>query len=75
MDTIKSSVELQPHQQRVVTERDDLNIKINALDGFIKGSLIFHNLPKDEQALLKRQCEVMKEYSDILQSRINAFIA
>lgn len=66
-------MELQPHQQRVVTERNELNDKLIALKGFIKGSLVFQDLPEEEKNRLKRQAEVMTEYSDILQERINAF--
>ena len=64
---------LEPHQQRVVNERDELNTKLVALKGFIKGSQVFGSLPDDEQSRLKRQAEVMTEYSDILQERINAW--
>lgn len=70
---------LQPHQQRVVNERDELNTKLAALKGFIKGfikgSQVFFSLQEDEQSRLKRQSEVMTEYSDILQDRINAWAA
>jgi hypothetical protein len=66
---------LQPHQQRVVTERDELNTKLAALKGFIKGSQVFASLSAEEQDRLKRQADVMTDYSDILQERINAFAA
>lgn len=64
-----------PHQQRVITERDELNAKLVALKGFIRGSQVFASLPDSEKERLKRQSEVMTEYSDILQARINAFTA
>jgi len=75
IDTHDNTMDLQPHQQRVVTERDELNTKLAALKGFIKGSQVFASLPADEQGRLKRQATVMTDYSDILQEQINAFSA
>jgi hypothetical protein len=66
-------MELQPQKKKNVTERNELNDKLIALKGFIKGSLVFQDLPEEEKNRLKRQAEVMTEYSDILQERINAF--
>jgi len=33
----------------------------------------FETLPKDEQERLKRQLEIMKQYSEILEERIKHF--
>jgi hypothetical protein len=62
-----------PHQQRVVTEREELNQKIDKLKAFIMESPIFKTLPADEQKRLNRQYDVMVEYSTILRQRIEAF--
>jgi mannose/cellobiose epimerase-like protein (N-acyl-D-glucosamine 2-epimerase family) len=63
---------LQPHQQRVVDEKTDLDDKRSKLNGFF-GSVIFAGLPKDEQSRLWQQIEVMDDYSRILGQRIAAF--
>jgi hypothetical protein len=63
---------LQPHQQRVVDERQELNLKIDKLTAFLAGP-IFTSLPSDEQLRLTRQHAVMTEYSGILTERIAHF--
>ena len=63
---------LQPHQQRVIDEKAELDAKINKLREFIVGYL-FITLPAAERQRLKMQLEVMKKYSDILDMRIKAF--
>lgn len=62
-----------PYQQRVVQERDELNVKINALDKFINHTDAYHELGIAEQQRLISQLEVMHRYSSILTQRINAF--
>lgn len=63
---------MKPHEQRVVTEKAELDAKINSLIPFL-GSDTFHALPFDERSRLKRQAEVMQEYSAIIGERIAAF--
>lgn len=63
---------LQPHQQRVVTERDDLDWELGNLLAFFK-TPTFAQLIGAERALLKEQAEVMAEYSRILSIRIARF--
>lgn len=63
---------MQPHQQRVVDERDDLADKLTKLNSFI-GKDMFNSLPAEERIRLARQATVMKDYLDILNDRINAF--
>jgi hypothetical protein len=65
--------QLQPHQQRVVDEKTELDTKATALSKFIGESAIFPTLDAAEQERLKEQCEVMWEYSEILGARIAAF--
>lgn len=63
---------LQPHQQRVVDEKTELDDNRAKLNGFF-GSVIFAGLPEDEQSRLWLQIEVMDDYSRILGARIAAF--
>jgi hypothetical protein len=63
---------LQSHQQRVVEEKKELDEKLNKLNIFIH-SEAFLMINKMERERLKVQASIMKDYSDILQQRINAF--
>ena len=67
-------MELQPHQQRVVAEKAELDEKLTKLDAFGRTPL-FALLPADEQGRLNRQHSVMEQYSAILGERIAAFTA
>lgn len=64
---------MQPHQQRVVDEKTELDKKATALSNFIGTSPIFETLDAAEQERLKEQCEIMWQYSEILGARIAAF--
>lgn len=64
---------MQPHQQRVVDEKAELDTKAKALSEFISNSPIFETLDSDEQGRMKEQCEIMWQYSEILGQRIAAF--
>ena len=64
---------MQPHQQRVIQERDELKTKATALSEFIGNSAVFETIDADEQERLKEQCETMGRYLEILDSRIAAF--
>lgn len=62
----------EPHQQRVINEKDDLDKKIIALKRFVNSDSI--NLASEgEQELLKKQLVAMVNYSDILMARISAW--
>lgn len=62
----------EPHQQRVINEKDDLDKKIVALKRFVNSNSI--NLASEgEQELLKKQLVAMVTYSDILMARISAW--
>jgi hypothetical protein len=65
---------MQPHQQRVVDEKTELDEKLKKLDAFGRTEL-FASLPADEQGRLNRQHSVMEKYSAILGERIAAFPA
>jgi len=63
---------LQPHQQRVVTEREELEDKISKLTSFTD-TAIFASLDENEQERLTRQLSHMNAYSDVLAERIENF--
>ncbi len=62
----------EPYQQRVIEEKQQLDERLGRLNDFFT-TATFHQLDDDEQYLLKRQAEVMKEYSEILEERIDGF--
>lgn len=62
----------QPHEQRVIDEREELNGKIEKLNTFIGGD-IFNGLDSQNQLLLTQQAVAMQNYLDILDQRIALF--
>lgn len=64
---------LQPHQQRVVDEKAELDERLQKLDAFIKGSPVFAGLASEEQLRMVRQATAMSSYSEVLGERIAAF--
>jgi len=64
---------MQPHQQRVVDEKTELDDKREKLGAFIQTNPIFGKLDEAERERLVRQHSCMTEYSDILGERIAAF--
>lgn len=68
---------MQPFQQRVVDECNELNDKIAKLVTFIenKGAnpSVFSTLPEDEQFRLRVQLSAMTIYANVLAERINNF--
>lgn len=63
---------MQPHQERVVTEKTELDTKRQKLTAFIGGDT-YRTLGSVEQSRLNRQLEAMTLYSNILGERIAAF--
>lgn len=63
---------MEPQQERVVKERDELLDKTEKLAVFIERSVIHKSLPEEEQSRLSRQLGVMKLYLAILDERIEA---
>lgn len=63
---------MQAHQDRVVTEKTELDEKREKLLRFFMGD-IYKKLPVAEQDRLSRQETAMKVYSEILGERIAAF--
>lgn len=65
--------EMQPHQQRVVDEKRELDDKIYKLTMFVNSTNFPNHVGFSEQARLKSQLGIMESYSDILGERIDAF--
>lgn len=63
---------MQPHQQRVVTERDELHDKVEKLAKFVDTDT-YAMLADAEKDRLLRQLRLMREYRDVLDQRISAF--
>ncbi len=63
---------MQPHQERVVTELNELTEKHAKLGVFLQGAT-FKSLDVEEHARLTRQHAVMGEYAKILTDRIANF--
>lgn len=55
-----------PHIQRVITEYEELNDKINKLNAFINGNPIFRKLDAEERNDMACQLTSMRNYSDTL---------
>jgi hypothetical protein len=64
---------MQPHERRVVDEKDELDERLERLIAFITGAPGFKALDNIDQALLRDQRDAMGEYSDILNKRIERF--
>ncbi len=63
---------MQPHQERVVAEKKELDDKREKLGAFIEGK-IYQSLIQEEQHRLSQQAIAMTTYSRILGERIAAF--
>lgn len=64
--------DMQPHQQRVVDEKAELDAKREKLGAF-KNTDLFAGLPWQEQERLNTQAHIMTMYSAVLGERIAAF--
>tara|TARA_R110002012_G_C11677298_1_gene614042 strand:+ start:11261 stop:11455 length:195 start_codon:yes stop_codon:yes gene_type:complete len=63
---------MQPHEQRVVTERDELQSKIVKLEGFMEGP-IFDGMEYTDRKFMRIQLMAMMTYCEVLNSRIGRF--
>ncbi|WP_337918720.1 crAss001_48 related protein [Vibrio cholerae] len=63
---------MEPHQQRVVEEKKELDSKIEKLNTFIDGQ-VFKKLDNEDKKLLIKQLHEMKAYSRTLGCRIRRF--
>lgn len=64
---------LQPHQQRVIAEYDDLSQRLVSLRSFISDDTIFSTLPDEDKDLLIQQRCLMAELQSVLAKRIARF--
>ena len=69
----KEQIKMQPHQQRVVEEYNELVEKTSKLGAFILDNPIYRSLEEDEQKDMKIQYDAMCIYTDALERRINRF--
>ena len=65
--------QLQPHQQRVVDELNELVSKAQKLSAFITTNSYFIELDEVDHSLLRSQWAVMDAYVQILETRIKRF--
>lgn len=65
--------DLPPHQQRVLDEKQDLDLRITKLDEFIQRNQLFQGLPISERDRLENQLYLMRDLSEILGERIANF--
>ncbi len=63
---------MEAYQQRVLTERNDLDSKIRKLNVFLASPKSLE-IDDDERSLLLEQLSYMKEYRRVLDLRINKF--
>lgn len=63
---------MQPHEQRVVDEKNELLAKMTKLLEFFHTDT-FKSLPAKEQKLLELQVDVMEVYYEVLNKRIALF--
>lgn len=61
---------IQPHQQRVIDEKAELDEKIAKLRTFTETDKPFNDLPREERMLLLHQLEAMDIYSSALRCRM-----
>ncbi len=61
---------MQNYKLRMVIEKAELEIKINDLNDFIDSSPVFDGLTGYEQDQMQQQVDTMRNYRDILDSRI-----
>ena len=69
----RGEVFIPQNHQRVIDEKLSLDKKAKSLIDFIGLSPIFGAIDPEEQELLRKQCETMWEYSEILGKRIANF--
>jgi len=66
---------MQPHEERVVIEKQELDAKLGKLKTFCFGdnNRTFQDLAPEDRDLLETQYTVMEQYSEILGKRIARF--
>jgi len=64
---------MEPHQQRVIDEKKELDERAKKLSDFIGFSPVFKSIAEDEQERMKVQNDLMWQLSEVLGQRIAAF--
>ena len=64
---------MQPYQERIIEERDQLKGRLNRLQEFIKSPSYHHDINGAERDRLLTQRYHMHSYLKVLQARIAAF--
>jgi len=64
---------MKDYQQRVIDEKNELDLKGVALSNFISLNPEFLKFAPEEQERMKVQNDIMWQYSEILGARIAAF--
>lgn len=64
---------LAPHEQRVIAEKVQLDVKIAALSTFVQNTERFNKLSGTSQSLLVKQMRAMSDYRYFLAQRIDIF--
>ena len=67
-------MELQPHEQRVVAEKNEVSDRLAKLLSFFQGP-VFQKLGEAERSRLRNQARFMDGYAAVLEERIDAFSA
>jgi len=68
----RKDLNMAPHQERVVTEKDELSEKLAKLLAFFQ-SETFSGLSEAERSRLRNQARFMDGYAAVLEERIAAF--
>ena len=63
---------LQPHQQRVVDEKDEVSDRLSKLLSFFQTPM-FESLSEAERSRMRNQARFMDGYAAVLEERIAAF--
>lgn len=66
-------MEMLPWQQRVVTERNEVTARLEALTKYLKDIPEAYELNARDQALMLTQVGIMKSYIDVLNARVARF--
>ena len=64
---------LEPHQERVVDEKDELDDRLRKLKKFIDTNQQFNELPDKDKELMRKQSVAMEAYASVLDERIKIF--
>lgn len=64
---------MEPFQQRVIEERDELRGRLDRLNAFMADETRFTNVDAAEQDRMRRQQDAMMTYLSVLEERISAF--